>query len=113
MRKKTAPNNGLYLVKMPGYQMPVEWWPSKSPGVIVTDRPDGSGFAVTHYQSGTRIWPGYVRTKPQAMRLANILGQLEVDWGLSMDLLFEKFDPMELKDIVQTAADMAEVERAD
>jgi hypothetical protein len=47
------------------------------------------------------------------MRLANILGQLEVDWGLSMDLLFEKFDPMELKDIVQTAADMAEVERAD
>ena len=52
MRKKMKPNNGLYLVRMRGYEMPVEWWPTKTPGIIVTDRPDGTGFAVTHYQSG-------------------------------------------------------------
>ena len=113
MRKKMKPNNGLYLVRMRGYEMPVEWWPTKTPGIIVTDRPDGTGFAVTHYQSGTRIWPAYCRTKPQATRLANLLGQLEVAWGLPMDQRFEKFNPDEIKDIVRIASEMAEVERAD
>jgi hypothetical protein len=114
MRRKFTPKvRELYSIKMHGYQMPVEWWATKTPGIIVTDRPDGSGFAVTHYQSGTRIWPAYVRTKAQASRLANILGQLSIDWGLPMDQLFEKFDPMELKDIVRVASEMAEVENAD
>ena len=93
-----------------GMVMPVEFWETKTSGIVVTERPDSlSGYSVTHQSSGKRIFPHYI-TKPQATKLANCLGQLQIDWTMTYNQLFDMYPYEDIKAIVESAAQLVGIE---
>ncbi len=108
MRKIKPKKNEIPIIIEGGERMNVTFWETKTPGIVITERPDGlKGYALTHSHSGRRIYPKWISDRRSASDMAVALGQLGIDWKMCQDDLFEKFDPAEIQQVVKSAAMIA------
>lgn len=110
MAKKLPKKNETAIVVEGGGKMFVTFWETKTSGIVITERPDGlKGYGLTHASSGKRIYQKWIPDRRSAAEMALVLGQLDIDWTMNQQDLFDNFDAEEINQIVKSAARMAGV----
>lgn len=91
--------------------LPVRMWPSRVPGLVVTETQPKSGmYHVTHVESGRTVDKYDIPSVEAALILADRLGALDIDWELPLAEFFSRYQDRETQVVGIARAFVQELE---